>query len=218
MDALGLPARRSSLTPVRPVGDQKSEANLAARHPIRVRKMHLLAISGSLRRQSINTALLDALTKVAPPAVEVVRWKEMGEIPAFNPDIEDGGEPGPGPVSRLRASIREADAVIFSAPEYAHGIPGSLKNALDWIVGSSELSRKPVVLLNASARGVYAQEALKEILSTMDACVMKNVELTIDLQGKKLTSAEIADHPVFAPRLISFLQNIAGLNYDFRTS
>ena len=144
--------------------------------------------------------------------VEVVRWKEMGEIPTFNPDIEDGGEPGPGPVGRLRTCIREADAVIFSTPEYAHGIPGSLKNALDWVVGSGELSRKPVVLLNASSRGIYAQAALKEVLSTMDACVMKDVELTIDLQGKTLTPTEIAAHPVFAPRLVSFLQNIAKFN------
>jgi NAD(P)H-dependent FMN reductase len=151
---------------------------------------------------------LDALTKVAPPTVEVVPWKEMGEIPAFNPDIEDGGEP----VSHLRTCIREADAVIFSTPEYAHGIPGSLKNALDWVVGSGELSRKPVVLLNASSRGIYAQAALKEVLSTMDACVMKDVELTIDLQGKTLTPTEIADHPVFAPRLVSFLQNISKFN------
>jgi len=80
------------------------------------------------------------------------------------------------------------------------------------VVGSGELSRKPVVLLNASSRGIYAQAALKEVLSTMDACVMKDVELTIDLQGKTLTPTEIAAHPVFAPRLVSFLQNIAKFN------
>ena len=178
--------------------------------------MRLFAIFGSLRGQSVNTALLSALAKVAPPEIEVVPWKEMGEIPAFNPDIEDANEPES--VSRLRTRLREADAVIFSTPEYAHGIPGSLKNALDWVIGSGELSRKPVVLLNASTRGIYAQAALKEVLSTMDACVMKNMELTIDLQGKQLTPTEIADHPVFAPRLISFLQNIGGLNYDVSAS
>jgi len=130
----------------------------------------------------------------------------MGEIPAFNADIEDGDEPEP--VRRFRTCIRGADAVIFSTPEYAHGIPGSLKNALDWVVGSGELSRKPVVLLNASARGIYAQAALREVLSTMDACLMTDAELTIDLQGKKLTATGIAAQPLFATSLASFLQKI----------
>jgi chromate reductase len=178
-------------------------------HPIKMHKVRLFAISGSLRGQSINTALLGALARVAPPAVEIVLWKDMDEIPAFNPDVEQAHEAGP--VGRFRTNIREADAVVFSTPEYAHGIPGSLKNALDWVVGSGELSRKPVVLVNASARGIFAQAALKEVLSTMDACLMTDAELTIDLQGKKLTATEIAEQPIFASLLISFLQKIAGI-------
>jgi len=151
---------------------------------------------------------LGALVRIAPPAVEIVLWNEMDKIPAFNPDVEDAHEAGP--VGRFRTHLREADAVVFSTPEYAHGIPGSLKNALDWVVGSGELSRKPVVLVNASARGIFVQAALKEVLSTMDARLMTEADLTVDLQGKKLTAVEIAEQPQFGSLLTAFLQNIGG--------
>ena len=170
--------------------------------------MRVLAISGSLRAQSTNTALLRALILLAPSEVEIVLYAEIGQIPPFNLDIEDAGQTGP--VARFRTAIRDSHAVLFSTPEYAHGIPGSLKNALDWVVGTGELSGKPVILVNASSRGTHVQAALTEVLKTMDARVLSSAEVTVDLQGRKLTAIEIAEEPEFACMLNSFLQELPG--------
>ena len=166
--------------------------------------MRVLAISGSLRSQSTNTILLRAVAELAPPELEVVLFQELHRIPPFNPDLE--AENSSGAVSRFRAALQESCAVLFSTPEYAHGVPGVLKNALDWVVGSGELSGKPVVMVNASSRGAHAQASLKEILTTMDARLLDRAEVTIDLIGKSLTPAEIAQEPAFASALRASLE------------
>jgi NAD(P)H-dependent FMN reductase len=172
----------------------------AAGHPS---AMKVLAISGSLRVQSTNTTLLHAIALIAAPEIGVVFYDELHAIPAFNPDLDV--EPGPDSVERFRAQLREAGAVLFSTPEYAHGVPGSLKNILDWVVGSGELSGKPVVLVNASARGEYAQASLREILKTMDARLIPEAEVTIPLMGKGLDARAIAADVEFAAVLRSSL-------------
>jgi chromate reductase len=168
--------------------------------------MRILAISGSLRAQSTNTALLRAAALVASSPIDVVLYVHMEALPPFNPDLDL--EPGPEAVLRFRAALRDCSAVVFSTPEYAHGIPGSLKNALDWVGGSGELSGKPVALLNASARGEYAQAALRETLRTMDARVISDAEVTVPLLGKVLGAAEIAAVPEFAGLIRFSLQRI----------
>jgi NAD(P)H-dependent FMN reductase len=157
--------------------------------------MRILAISGSLRAQSTNTTLLRAAVLVAAPSIDVVLYNEMETLPAFNPDLDL--DSGPEAVARFRAELRSSDAVVFSTPEYAHCMPGSLKNALDWVVGSGELSGKPVALMNASARGEYAQAALREVLRTMDARLVSDAEITLPLMGKGLSAPEIASDPEF---------------------
>ena len=168
--------------------------------------MRILAISGSLRAQSTNTALLRAAALVAPSPIDVVFYGQLESLPAFNPDLDL--EAGPEAVLRFRAVLRDSSAVIFSTPEYAHGIPGSLKNALDWVVGSGELSGKPVALLNASPRGQYAQAALRETLRTMDARVISDAEVTMPLLGKGLGATEITADPEFAGLIRFSLQRI----------
>jgi NAD(P)H-dependent FMN reductase len=144
---------------------------------------------------------------VAPPSVDVVLCDQMETLPPFNPDFDL--EPGPEAVLRFRAELRDCSSVIFSTPEYAHGIPGSLKNALDWVVGSGELSGKPVALMNASARGEYAQAALREVLKTMDARLVSEAEVTVPLLGKGLGVAEIAADPEFAALIRGSIQRMA---------
>lgn len=168
--------------------------------------MRVLAISGSLRSQSTNTVLLRAIAELSPPELEVVLFQELHQIPPFNPDFE--AENSFGPVARFRAALRDSSAVLFATPEYAHGVPGVLKNALDWVVGSGELSGKPVVMVNASSRGTHAQASLKEILATMDARLLDRAEVTVDLIGKSLTSTEIAQDPAFASALRASLEAI----------
>ncbi len=169
--------------------------------------MRILAISGSLRAQSTNTALLRAAALVAAPPIEVVLYAEMEALPPFNPDVDF--DPAPEPVLRFRAALRDASAVVFSTPEYAHGLPGSLKNALDWVVGSGELSGKPVALMNASARGEYAQAALREVLKTMDARLVSEAEITVPLLGRSLSAVEIAEDAEFATLIRSCLKMVA---------
>ena len=122
--------------------------------------MKILAISGSLRASSSNTVMLRAAAALAPSTVKFTLFDGIGNLPHFNPDID--GETVSPFVTDFRAALHTADAVIFSVPEYAHGVPGVLKNALDWVVGSGELAGKPVALFNPSARGTYAQASLSE--------------------------------------------------------
>ena len=114
--------------------------------------MRFLAISGSLRRTSINTAALEALARLAPEGVKVLVYRELATLPPFNPDDDIEDRPKPQPVETLRALVDASDALIIAAPEYAHGVPGALKNALDWLVASETFAGKPVALVNASPR------------------------------------------------------------------
>ena len=154
--------------------------------------------------------MLRAAALVAPSSIEVVLYEEIETLPLFNPDLDI--EPGPEGVWRYRAALRDASAVIFSTPEYARGIPGSLKNALDWVVGSGELSGKPVALMNASARGEFAQAALREVLKTMDARLVSGAEVTVPLPGMGLGAREIAADPEFADLIRVSLQTIAAVS------
>jgi NAD(P)H-dependent FMN reductase len=163
--------------------------------------VRLLAISGSLRRASANSAALDALARLAPDGVKVLVYRELAELPPFNPDDDVEDRPNPEPVERLRALIGASDALIIAAPEYAHGIPGALKNALDWLVASEAFAGKPVALINTSPRAFHAQASLREILSTMAARMMPEAFATISLTGKTTTTDDILADPTCARRL-----------------
>ncbi|MDY7525186.1 NADPH-dependent FMN reductase [Sphingomonas sp. 10B4] len=127
--------------------------------------IRIAAVSGSLRASSINTALLRTIASGAPEGVSV-ELVSLGALPLFNPDLEADL---PEAVKVLRATIVAADGVIVASPEYAHGISGVLKNALDWLVGCEGVSGKPVLVLNAAPRAHHAIAALRETLSTMAA-------------------------------------------------
>jgi chromate reductase, NAD(P)H dehydrogenase (quinone) len=131
--------------------------------------MNIVAISGSLRRGSSNAALLRAAVRVAPEGVRIHLYEALGQLPHFNPDDDGEDATPPAPVLELRRLLIDADAVLISSPEYAHGVPGVLKNMLDWLVSTGELVGKPVALLNASpAGGLHAQNSLLETLRTMN--------------------------------------------------
>lgn len=131
--------------------------------------MKIVAISGSLRAQSSNAALLRAAARVAPDGTRVVMYEGLGGLPHFNPDLDAEGLEPPPSVRELRELLIAADAVLISSPEYAHGVPGAFKNMLDWLVSTGELAGKPVALWNASpAGGEHAQNAILETLRTMN--------------------------------------------------
>jgi NAD(P)H-dependent FMN reductase len=149
--------------------------------------MRILGISGSLREGSSNTALLLAAARLAAPELQLTIWSGLGELPHFNPDLDAEGSDPPAPVAALRAQISAAAGVIVSCPEYAHGLPGSLKNALDWLVSYPDFAGKPVLLWNASAAGgEYAQASLLEVLKTMSARVLIDDSLLAPFLRRKL--------------------------------
>lgn len=150
--------------------------------------MQILAISGSLRAASSNTTLLRAAARLAPDGVDVVLYDGLGSLPHFSPDLDRVlDDPAlPSSVRDLRTRVGAADALVISSPEYAHGIPGSLKNALDWLVGGSEIPGMPVALINASPRSVHAQASLAETLRTMSADLVPGSPFTVALSGRGL--------------------------------
>lgn len=154
--------------------------------------IHVLAISGSLRAVSSNTALLQAAALLAPPLARVTLYRGLADLPPFNPDLDEEGGPAPAPVADLRAQVRAADALLISSPEYAHGVPGTLKNALDWLVSEPTFPGKPVGLLNAAPRATHAQASLVETLTTMSAHLAPGASLALPLSGRRLGPAEIA--------------------------
>ena len=155
--------------------------------------MRLLAISGSLRAVSSNSAALDALRRLAPAGVEVLMYQGLAGLPHFNPDLDTEAAPATPPaVAALRRQVGECAGILISSPEYAHGVPGSLKNALDWLVSCAEFPGKPVALINTSPRSVHAQAALAETLRTMSARLLDAAGVTLPLSGRTLDGAGIA--------------------------
>lgn len=167
--------------------------------------MKILAISGSLRKASLNTALLRAVARIAPLDIEVALYCGLGDLPLFNPDIE---ETEPVPVVALREQILASDALIIASPEYAHGVTGTIKNALDWMVGNESFVNKPVALFNASPRAIHAQAALRETVSTMSARIVDEACITVPILGSGLSEDDIVQHPHIAPTLLAALSSL----------
>ncbi|HKO58224.1 MAG TPA: NADPH-dependent FMN reductase [Thermoanaerobaculia bacterium] len=162
----------------------------------------VLAISGSLRAQSSNASLLRAVTLLAPAGMEVVTYDGIAALPHFNPDLDT--EAPPDVVREWRAALAAADGILISSPEYAHGVPGALKDAFDWIVSSGELMAKPLLLISASPGGAErAHEQLIEILKTMDANVLTDASLRTT-QARRFIDA---DGRVTDPELERTLRN-----------
>ncbi len=172
--------------------------------------MRVLAISGSLRKGSTNTAALEALARLAPEGVRVLVYQDLARIPPYSPDddVEDCRKPEA--VEALRAMVGACDAIVIAAPEYAHGVPGALKNALDWLVTSETFAGRNVVLINASPRAYHAQASLREILATMSARFLAEAFITLPLTGRTVTADEIAADPTWARRLRQVLDALAG--------
>lgn len=165
--------------------------------------MRTLAISGSLRSGSSNTILLRAAVALAPETFEVSVYDGLATLPHFNPDLDN--ETVPSSVVDFRSQLQGSDGVLISSPEYAHGVPGVLKNALDWVVASGELYGKPVALLNASPRSVHAQASLKETLTVMMASLIPEASITVSLRSNKVDEASMISDPEISHALRSAL-------------
>jgi chromate reductase len=161
--------------------------------------MRLLAISGSLRAASSNTAVLQAAARLAPAGVTIELYDRLGELPHFNPDFDN--ERLPDVVAEFRALVGAVNGILISSPEYARGVPGTLKNALDWLVGSFEFPNKFVALINTSPRATHAQASLTTTLETMSARLVAEASVTLPLLGATLGVDEIVASPELADPL-----------------
>ena len=155
--------------------------------------MKILAVSGSLQARSSNTAVLRTAHRVTPAGVEIVDALSVAAVPHFNPDLEKDG-PAPYAVGAWRAQVAAADGVLIASPEYAHSLPGALKNALDWLVGSGELYRKRTAVLCGSPRpngGALGRQALEQTLNAQGAIVV--VSATVGITAADKGAEELRD-------------------------
>jgi NAD(P)H-dependent FMN reductase len=154
--------------------------------------------------------LLAAAALVAPDGVVISSYVALGAVPPFNPDLDDGVTPVPNAVAHWKTAVASADAVLFSSPEYAHGIPGVLKNALDWLVGGSEVVGKRVGLLSASAASRFAHPQLVEVLTTMNATVVPEATVVLDIPRRGVDAAQLAADPALAAALRAVVVSLFG--------
>jgi chromate reductase, NAD(P)H dehydrogenase (quinone) len=171
----------------------------------------ILGISGSLRRDSHNTNLLRAAAEAAGPDPELVLYDGLKEIPPY--DEDDDVHPRPASVARLTSAIGDADAVLFSTPEYNSSIPGQLKNALDWVsrpVATNALRNKPVAVVGASTGGfgaVWAQAELRKVLAALGARVL-DVELPVAHAHTRFDETGLTDDEIRAG-LVEAIEELA---------
>ena len=169
--------------------------------------MRVLGLSGSLRRDSHNRALLRAAAAALPPGAELTLWDRLAELPAYDEDLD--AAPVPEPVRALREAIAGADAVLIATPEYNGSLPGALKNALDWASrphATNPLRDKPAAVVGASTGlfgAVWAQAEARKVLTTIGARVLER-ELPIG----QADAAWAADGALLDPDLAGALAEI----------
>ena len=140
----------------------------------------IVAISGSLQSRSSNTAVIQLAASLADERTHVDVFDALDNLPYFNPDLDV--LPAPAAVAELRQRLASADAVLIASPEYAHEMPGVLKNALDWLVSSGELYGKPVAVLCAAPsfeRGTFVRAALERTLNAEGARVVLSATVAV---------------------------------------
>jgi len=168
--------------------------------------MKILAISGSAREASTNTALLKAMKNFSPDYVELLVFHKLNALPVFSPDSE--GAETPQAVRKFMETVADADGIIISSPEYVRAIPGGLKNAIDWMVSRDEIIDKHIVLVHASHRGDDMLASLRLVLSTVSKNFMEHIFLHFHLIGK--TPEEIENFlqvPEHESKISVFLSN-----------
>jgi NAD(P)H-dependent FMN reductase len=163
---------------------------------------NVLAIPGSLRAASINAALLRACARLAPDGMHVQVYAGLGSLPLFNPDLEASP---PREVQALRAAVAAADVLLLASPEYAHGVSGAMKNALDWLVSFEPFYGKPVAVPNASPRAQHAHAALCETLRTMSASIIRDACIALPLLGAGLDEQGMVDSPAVSAGIRALL-------------
>jgi chromate reductase, NAD(P)H dehydrogenase (quinone) len=174
--------------------------------------MEILAISGSLRPKSSNTAILQIMQTLASNLLNISIYDGIGKLPHFNPDLDGDSNDVLASVMDWRTRLKNAEGVIFCTPEYAYGVPGVLKNALDWIVSSGEFMHKPTAVVSASPSpdgGDKANASLVETLRVMMADIREETILCIPTVSAKVNREGLLTDPATETALRSLLDVLA---------
>ncbi len=155
-------------------------------------KIKILAISGSTRTASSNLNLIKAIADIASETFTINIFERLYDLPHFNPNLDN--ENVPEQVTDFRRQLREADGILICTPEYAIGVPGTLKNAIDWTISSMEFSQKPVALITASLSGEKAHKSLLGTLLIIEAQITADTQLLISfIKSKVNDTCKITD-------------------------
>jgi NAD(P)H-dependent FMN reductase len=172
--------------------------------------VRLLALSGSLRAQSLNALVLRAAARLAPAGMTFTFWERLDDLPHFSPERDE--EPLPGAVVELRGLLAEADALLICTPEYIHAMPAVLKNLLEWVVSSGACVGKPAAAWSVSPAlqgGARAQASLAHTLEVMSARVVPAAALCLTLASGGLDADGALRDPAQAARLRAALAALA---------
>ena len=169
--------------------------------------MRFLAISGSTRRNSTNTAMLRTVSEMVEPNHSMELFDGIGDLPVFSPDIEVGTPPLA--VQNFVSAIQRSDGLIISSPEYVRAIPGGLKNAIDWLVSRDEIISKPIVLMHASHRGDDMLAQMRLVLSTVSSAFREDIFLRFPLMKKTPKEIELyLNQPENRQAIADFIQHL----------
>jgi chromate reductase, NAD(P)H dehydrogenase (quinone) len=151
----------------------------------------IAALCGSTKSTSVNLNLIKAISSLVQDECDVQIFDRISDIPHFNPDLDN--ENPPEEVTRFRQFLQNSDGILICTPEYAMGVPGTLKNAVDWTVSSCEFSKKPVALITAGSMGEKGHASLLETLRIIEAAVTDETQLVISYAKTKIGDAVITD-------------------------
>jgi chromate reductase len=172
-------------------------------------KLKILAISGSTRKSSSNLNLIKAIAALTSETFAVTIFEGLSTLPHFNPDVDN--ENVSETVTDFRKQLRDADGILICTPEYVIGVPGTLKNAIDWTVSSMEFSKKPVALITASLSGEKAHQSLLGTLLIIEAKMTTDTQLLISsIKTKVNNDFKITDHEALngVMRLVQSLKEL----------
>lgn len=152
-----------------------------------MKRVKFLALSGSLREASYNSAALKAIAKNSPDHIDIIIG-DISKLPLFNSDLESDIIPE---LDKIKSELKSSSGLIISSPEYAHGISAPMKNVLDWLVSSFEFPDTPIMIINTSPRAHHALDSLKEVLTTMSGNIIESAYVSIPLLSRILVKGEI---------------------------
>lgn len=168
---------------------------------------NVIALCGSQSAKSANLQLINEVKRLSNKQFNVEVFTGLNQLPHFNPDLD--GESAPASIAAFRSALRQADGVLICTPEYAMGVPGTMKNALDWLVSSMELSNKPVALITASTSGEKAHASITGTLNILEARMTSDMQLWIPfIKAKMPADGSIRDEEV-RTRLSTLIDTLA---------